>query len=96
MPKHFYQPKADRIEHEPYMAARYIAMYSKRLERQGKGLLLRSAVRCALETIPKEYRKGVYENLTDNKPFPLDASEVTYRRYRSKFIRSVAEQLELV
>jgi hypothetical protein len=91
-----YQPKPDRIEHEPYMAARYIAMYSKRLERQGKGLLLRSAVRCALETIPKEYRKGVYENLTDGKAFPLDASEVTYRRYRSKFIRSVAEQLELV
>lgn len=91
-----YQPKPDRIEHEPYMAARYIAMYSKRLERQGKGALLRSAVKCALETIPHEYRKGVYENLTDNKPFPLDAAEVTYRRYRSKFIRAVAEQLELV
>jgi hypothetical protein len=91
-----YQPKPDRIEHEPYMAARYIAMYSKRLERQGKGSLLRSAVRCALETIPKEYRKGVYDNLTDGKAFPLDASEVTYRRYRSRFIRAVAEQLELV
>lgn len=91
-----YQPKPDRIEHEPYMAARYIAMYSKRLERQGKGTLLRSAVRCALETIPKEYRKGVYDNLTDGKAFPLDASEVTYRRYRSRFIRAVAEQLELV
>lgn len=91
-----YQPKPDRIDHEPYMAARYIAMYSKRLERQGKGTLLRSAVRCALETIPKEYRKGVYDNLTDGKAFPLDASEVTYRRYRSRFIRAVAEQLELV
>ena len=91
-----YQPKPDRIDHEPYMAARYIAMYSKRLERQGKGALLRSAVRCALETIPEEYRKGVYDNLTDGKAFPLDASEVTYRRYRSRFIRAVAEQLELV
>jgi hypothetical protein len=40
-----YQPKGEKIDHEPYMAARYIAMYSKRLERQGKGLLLRSAVR---------------------------------------------------
>lgn len=91
-----YQPKGEKIDHEPYMAARYIAMYSKRLERQGKGLLLRLAVRCALETIPKEYRRGVYENLTDGKAFPLDASEVTYRRYRSRFIRAVAEQLELV
>lgn len=91
-----YQQTKEKIEHEPYMAARYIAMYSKRLERQGKGTLLRSAVKCALETLPAEYRNGVYDNLTEGKAFPLDASEVTYKRYRSRFIRAVAEQLELV
>ena len=91
-----YQPKPDRIEHEPYMAARYIAMYSKRLERQGKGTLLRSAVRCALETIPKEYRKGVWDNIQYRSAFPLDAARSTYGYYKSQFIFNVARNLKMI
>ena len=42
---------------------------------------------------PKEYRKGVWESITERKRFPDDADRSTYGRYKSKYVYSVAVRL---
>lgn len=51
------------------------------------------AIEKALQTIPKEYRKGVWGNVVERKPYPIDAGESTYARYRAKFLYMVAKNL---
>lgn len=50
----------------------------------------------ALNMIPLEYRKGVWNNIQFGQSYPLDAGRATYGRYKAKFICKVAELLELV
>ena len=50
----------------------------------------------ALILIPTEYRQGVWNNIQFGQPYPLDADRTTYGRYKSKFIYSVAYNLELI
>ena len=46
--------------------------------------------------VPKEYRKGVWNNIQNRCPFPIDADRSTYARWKSKFIRDVAVSLGMV
>ena len=52
-----------------------------------------SGVEDALATIPKEYQKGVWENIVLYKRYPDDANPKTYRRYKARFIYKVAENM---
>ena len=54
------------------------------------------AIDKALNEIPPEYRKGVWENIQKRKAYPLDADRTTYGRYKSKFIYRVAEKLKYI
>lgn len=44
----------------------------------------------AIERIPQEYRKGVWDNIMFQSAYPLDASRATYGRYKTSFIYDVA------
>jgi hypothetical protein len=51
------------------------------------------AIEQELLQIPKEYRQGVWESITERKRFPDDADRSTYGRYKSKYVYSVAVRL---
>lgn len=48
----------------------------------------------ALEQIPQEYRKGVWDNVQFRSPFPMDADRTTYGRLKSRFVFTVAKKLD--
>lgn len=50
----------------------------------------------SLNVIPTEYQRGVWDNITKYKAYPLDADRSTYGRYKSKFIHEVAERFDLI
>lgn len=54
------------------------------------------AIETARDDIPTEYRQGVWENVLYHNRYPDDAAERTYSTYRSRFIREVAELLDIV
>lgn len=54
------------------------------------------AIEKALDRIPDEYQRGVWENITKRKAFPKDASRSTYSRNKSKLVYHVAKNLELI
>lgn len=54
------------------------------------------AIENALETIPPEYRKGVWENITIYKRYPNDAAKNTYGNYKARFIFHVAINLKII
>lgn len=54
------------------------------------------AVEKALERIPAEYQKGVFQNITDGKRFPPTAHYNTWIRWKQRFIFYVAQNLNLV
>lgn len=54
------------------------------------------AVDKAMEKIPPEYRRGVYENIAYRKPFPSDAARATYSRYKQRMIYHTARELHLI
>lgn len=49
-----------------------------------------------LDLIPQEYRKGIWNNIMYNEPYPIYADRSTYGRWKSKFIHDVAQKLEIV
>lgn len=51
------------------------------------------AIEDALKEIPEEYRKGVWNNICYQSPYPCDAGEATYKRWRCRFIYRVAEKM---
>lgn len=53
------------------------------------------AVEKALQGIPEEYRKGVLNNICYRSPFPSDAGESTYKRWRVRFVYYVAKNCHL-
>lgn len=55
-----------------------------------------AAIDQALETIPEEYRHGVWQKVMYNNPYPDDAAISTYSRYKSAFIIKTAQNLGLV
>lgn len=54
------------------------------------------AIDRALAEIPPEYRKAVFENVKDQKPYPYIASPPTWSRWRRKFLYEVAKNLRLI
>lgn len=54
------------------------------------------AVDRALKQIPEEYRKGVIGHMLYKTPYPIDAGEATYKRWRCRFIYYVAKNLSYI
>ena len=52
-----------------------------------------TAIDDALAKVPPEYRRGVWNNICYQCPYPYDASEATYKRWRCRFIWQVAKNL---
>lgn len=50
----------------------------------------------AIETIPEEYRHGVWQAVMYNSPYPEDAALSTYSRYKAEFIVMVAYNLGFI
>ena len=55
-----------------------------------------NAIEGALEKIPEEYRKGILNFIIYRVPFPTDASEMTYKRWKKRYIYFVAVKLGIV
>ena len=55
-----------------------------------------SAIDRALETIPQEYRTGVWQSVMYNSPYPNDAAVKTYSRYKADFVIMAAINLEFI
>ena len=49
-----------------------------------------------LMSIPKEYRRGVWNNILYKSAFPNDADRSTYARYKSRMIYNIAERRGLI
>lgn len=75
---------------------RIIDEVSEKAERRANYLKKTLAIEKAMNRIPTEYQRGVWENITKHKAFPKDASRSTYSRNKSKFIYHVAKNLEIV
>lgn len=54
------------------------------------------AIDDALKEVPEEYRKGVWNNICYKAPYPIDASESTYKRWRIRFIYIVAKKMHQI
>lgn len=55
-----------------------------------------SAIDRALETIPQEYRTGVWQSVMYNAPYPSDAAVKTYSRYKEDFVIMAAINLKFI
>ena len=51
------------------------------------------AVDQALNTVPEEYRQGVWNNVVYRVRYPDDAAVSTYRRWKGRFIYQVAKNM---
>ncbi len=49
-----------------------------------------------MQRIPKEYRRGVWNNILYRSAFPQDADRVTYGRYKSRMLYRLAERQGLI
>lgn len=49
-----------------------------------------------LVSIPKEYRRGVWNNIMYKTSFPKDANRGTYSRYKSRMIYNIAQKQGLI
>ena len=52
-----------------------------------------NAIEQELLMVPQEYRKGIWESITERKRFPDDADRTTYGRWKSKYVYGVAKRL---
>lgn len=66
------------------------ARAAERIERMQSDV---RAIERALEKIPPEYRRGVFDSIRKNQAFPLDAHRSTYARHKHEFVYLVAENL---
>lgn len=55
-----------------------------------------SAIETALLDIPEFFRESILNNILYDSYFPLGADERTYRRYKQRYIYSVAKYLNLI
>lgn len=63
--------------------------------KRDKYLIQINVIDNALRSIPEEYRKGIWNNILYNTPYPIYADRSTYGRWKSKFIYQVAKDLEI-
>lgn len=52
-----------------------------------------AAIDKALDSIPKEYRHGVWQKVMYNAPYPNDAAQKTYTNYKAEFVIRAAKFL---
>ncbi len=52
-----------------------------------------SAIDHAIETVPEEYRSGIWEHIVNDKPYPDYAGAKTWRRWKLVLIRKIGENL---
>ena len=58
----------------------------------------RFQIKCVEESfsvIPEEFRKGIYENIAEKVPFDFDTSINTWKKWKSRFIKQLAQKLNL-
>ena len=80
------QPKGTKIGDPTGTTAARLEKYHDRLK----------AIEAAKEEIPKEYIKGIWQNILYAAPFPHDASRSTYGLYKSKFGFEVAKRITIL
>lgn len=54
------------------------------------------AIDAELAKIPKEFQRGVWNNIMYSTAFPIDAGRATYARYKSRMIYQLAETLGMI
>lgn len=54
------------------------------------------AIEQALNIIPTEYRRGVWNNVVYRSRYPMDAGEATYRRWKKKFLYNIAKNMNFI
>ena len=62
-------------------------------KRDESGLDKVRAIEKALDSIPEEYRRGVWNKVIHNEPYPDDANVSTYSRYKGEFVLRTAKYL---
>ena len=80
-------PRAKGITSDP--------TYQKAVKLEHIGRVL-AAIEEALALVPPEYRKGVWNSVLYDTPYPFDADRTTYGRWKSKFVYTVAEKLNFI
>lgn len=85
-PDHDCGPSGSGISNEPLS---YVIKTEERTRRI-------DAVDKAMEKIPPEYRRGVYENIAYRKPFPDTAARSTYSYWKQKIIYFTAKEMNLI
>lgn len=53
-------------------------------------------INAAIASVPREYRKAVWENICRRAPYPSDAGEATYKRWRCRFVWQVAKNMDFI
>ena len=69
-----------------------VANMAARRERYGDYV---RAIEKAKANIPEEYMLGVWHNILYGSPYPTDAGRATYTRWKSRYVYSVAQLLDL-
>lgn len=64
-----------------------------KLEHIGRVL---AAIDEALALVPPEYRKGVWNSVLYDTPYPFDAGRATYGRWKSFFVYTIADKLNFI
>ena len=54
------------------------------------------AIENALDSIPEEYRRGVWNNVVFRSRYPMDAGQATYRRWRARFLYRTAKNMNFI
>jgi hypothetical protein len=54
------------------------------------------AIESALEKIPIEYQDGIMNYIIYKMPFPVDANEMTYKRWKKRFVYWTAVKLGII
>lgn len=65
-------------------------------ERRAPILAKTNAIEKAMKRVPKEYRRGVWNNIQAREAFPRDADRSTYAKWKSRFIHDVAVALGMI
>jgi len=80
------QPRGTQVSNPTERKAIRMALISSELK----------AVEQAIVVIPHEYRNGVQDNVTYQVRYPDDADPRTYRRWKQRFIYSVAANMNYI
>lgn len=89
----------DVIEESPDPGEVHVAGGKQRSVTESKAIrisddgMIVDAIDRAAESIPEEYRSGVWNNVVAGEPYPLDASRSTYGMHKARFVYLVAKNL---